>query len=153
MLEPQETVIAVSGWVGPVVAISLVIIAGSFAVIALATGAAARLVAHRLEVLGRTIDSLRSELAPALQAMQQAGTEAQRLAGVVGKEAEDLAESSRRLRLRVHERVANLEAIYDVLEGEIEETALDVAVTLRAFRTRVGWYRWLRRLLGAGRGR
>ena len=39
--------------------------------------------------------------------------------------------ASRQLREGLRERLANLEAIYEVLEEEVEETALDVAVTLR----------------------
>ena len=47
--------------------------------------------------------------------------------------------------------MANLEAIYEVVAEEVEETALDIAVTLRRIRTGAGWFRRLRRLLGGGR--
>ena len=61
--------------------------------------------------------------------------------------------SSRQLREGIRERIANLEAIYEVLEEEIEETALDVAVTLRNMRTGAGWFSRLRRLFGGRRRR
>ena len=149
----QDTVIAVAGWVGPTVAISLVIIAGSFAVIALVVAAAAKRAASQIENLGHAVENLRKDLAPALDSVRLLGAEARQLAAKVGSEAEDVVEASRQLRLKVKDRLINLEAVYDVLESEIEETALDVATTLRSFRTRAGWYRWVRRLLGAGKHR
>lgn len=146
----QDTTVTLPGWVGPTAAISLVIIAGSFAVIAMTTAAAAREALEQLKKVGQAVDALRSDLSPALESVREVGVEAKRLAATVGDEAEEVVDSSRRFRVRIRERMANLEAVYDVLEGEIEETALDVATTLRAFRTRAGWYRWVRRLLGAG---
>ncbi len=153
MLLLQDTVIKVAGWVGPTVAISLVIIAGSFAVIALVVAAAAKAAAGQIEKLGQAVEDLRKDLAPALASVHMLGDEARQLAAKVGSEAEDVVEASRQLRLKVRDRLIDLEAVYDVLESEIEETALDVATTLRSFRTRAGWYRWVRRLLGAGKRR
>jgi uncharacterized protein YoxC len=129
-------------WVGPTMAISLVIIALAFIVIAAAVGLAVREAAREMKHLARVIDSLRVDLGPALGA-----------AGLIGKEAEELVQASRQLRAGVRERVANLEAMYDVLEEEVEETAIEVAVTLRGLRTGAGWNGRLRRLLGGGRRR
>lgn len=145
-----QTQIVVASWVGPTIALSLVVIACAFAVIAFAMAAAATKAAKEVQSIGRAVDGLRSDLAPTLESLKGMGNEVQRLTGVVGEEAEQIARSSQQLRIAVQERIANLEAIYDVLEGEIEETALDVATTMRSFRTRVGWYKWVRRLLGAG---
>jgi len=153
MLLLQDTVIRVAGWVGPTVAISLVIIAGSFAVIALVAAAAAKAAAGQIESLGRAVENLRKDLAPALDSVHHLGNEARQLAAKLGNEAEDVVEASRALRVKVKDRLIDLEAVYDVLESEIEETALDVATTLRSFRTRASWYRWVRRLLGAGKHR
>jgi hypothetical protein len=72
---------------------------------------------------------------------------------VLSDEAEQLARASRRLREALGERLADLDAVYEVLEGEIEETALDVATTLRTFRTGHGWYARMRRLMGGRRRR
>ena len=146
----QDATVTLPGWIGPTVAISLVIIAGSFALIAFTAAAVAREVLERLDKVGKAVNSLRSDLAPALDSVREAGAEARRIATAVGDEAEELVETTRRLRHKVQDRMVNLEALYDVLEGEIEETTLDVATTLRAFPTRAGWYRWVRRLLGAG---
>jgi len=153
MLLLQDTVIRVAGWVGPTVAIALVIIAGSFAVIATVVFAAAKSAADQIARIGRSVDDLRKDLAPALDSVHHLGDEARQLAARVGDEAEDVVEASRALRLKVKDRLIDLEAVYDVLESEIEETALDIATTLRSFRTRASWYRWVRRLLGAGKHR
>lgn len=142
-----------AGWVGPTMAISLVIIAGAFLVIAASTALAARRAAEEMQQLSRVIESLRTDLAPALGAVQAVSGEGQRLAALVGTEAEELVRASRDLREGLRERMANLEAIYEVLEEEIEDTALDVAVTLRTFRSGAGWFGRLRRLLGGRRRR
>ena len=141
------------GWVGPTMAISLVIIAGAFLVIAAASAMAARQAAREMQQLSRVIESLRTDLAPALTAVQAVSGEGQRLAGMVGTEAEELVRASRQLREGLKDRLANLEAIYEVLEEEIEDTAVDVAVTLRTFRSGAGWFGRIRRLLGGGRRR
>ncbi|MBK9691387.1 MAG: hypothetical protein IPO73_06830 [Gemmatimonadetes bacterium] len=143
----------VAGWVGPTMAISLVIIAGAFLVIAAASALAARQAAREMQQLSRVIESLRTDLAPALMAVQAVSGEGQRLAGMVGTEAEELVLASRQLREGLKDRLANLEAIYEVLEEEIEDTAVDVAVTLRTFRSGAGWFGRIRRLLGGGRRR
>ena len=143
----------VAGWVGPTMAISLVIIAGAFLVIAAASALAARQAAREMQQLSRVIESLRTDLAPALTAVQAVSGEGQRLAGMVGNEAEELVRASRQFREGLRERLANLEAIYEVLEEEIEDTAVDVAVTLRTFRSGAGWFGRIRRLLGGGRRR
>lgn len=144
---------AAPGWVGPTMAISLVIIALAFLVIAASTALAARKAAEEMRQLARVIESLRTDLSPALVAVQAVSGEGQRLAGLVGTEAEELVRASRQLREGLRERLASLEAIYEVLEEEIEDTAVDVAVTLRTFRSGAGWFGRLRRLLGGGRRR
>ncbi len=130
------------GWVGPTMAISLAVIAVALGVIAGAIGFAMREAAREMNHLAQVVDSLRTDLAPALGA-----------ANILGSEAEELVRASRELRAGVRERVANLQAVYDVLEEEVEETAIEVAVTLRSLRSGAGWFARLRRLLGRGRRR
>lgn len=144
---------AVPGWVGPMVAISLAIIALSFVAIAAASLAASRRAAVELRQLQRVLEGLRQDLGPAVAAVSAISTDGRRLVTVLSDEAEQLARASRRLREALRDRLANLDAVYEVLEGEIEETALDVATTLRTFRTGHGWYARLRRLLGGRRRR
>jgi hypothetical protein len=99
------------------------------------------------------MESLRSDIAPALGAVAAVSNEGQRLAGLIGNEAEEIVRSSRALREGLQSRLQNLEAIYEVLEEEVEETALELAVTLRSVRSGAGWFGRLRRLLGMGRRR
>ncbi|MBL8980217.1 MAG: hypothetical protein JNM53_17530 [Gemmatimonadetes bacterium] len=134
-------------------AISLVIIALAFLVIAASTALAAKKAAEEMQQLSRVLESLRADLGPALHAVQLVSGEGQRLAAMIGSEAEELVRSSRQLREGLQERLANLEAVYEVLEEEIEDTAIDVAVTLRTFRSGAGWFGRIRRLLGGGRRR
>jgi uncharacterized protein YoxC len=141
------------GWIGPTMAVSLVIIAIAFMVIAAVTALMAREAAKEMRQLSQVIDSLRGDLAPALGALQAVSGEGQRLAALVGHEAEELVQASRQLREGLRDRLANLEAIYEVLEEEVEETALDLAVSLRNFRRGAGWFARLRWLLGGRRRR
>jgi hypothetical protein len=142
-----------AAWVGPTVAISLVIIAVAFLVIAAAAALAARQAAREMHQLSTVIESLRAELSPALVAVQSVSGEGSRLAGLVAGETEEIVRSSRALREGLRERIANLQAVYEVLEEEVEETALEVAVTLRTLRTGSSWFSLLRRLLRRGRRR
>ncbi len=148
-----QQVVTVGGWVGPTIALSLVVIAGAFVMIALATAATARQASVEMRRLSGVLEELRTDLSPALKAVQAVSDEGQRLAAMVGGEAEELVRSSRQLREGLQRRVANLEAVYEVLEEEVEETAIDLAVTLRTFRSGAGWYSRIRRLLGGGRRR
>jgi uncharacterized protein YoxC len=141
------------GWVGPTVAISLVIIALAFLVIAAAAALAARQAAHEMRQLSRVIESLRIELSPALKAVQAVSGEGERLAALVSHETEEIVRASRTLREGLRDRIVSLEAVYQVLAEEVEETALDAAVTLRTFRTGVSWFGVFRRLLRLGRRR
>lgn len=139
-------------WVGPVSAISLAIIALAFVVIAVALALAAKKAAQEINDLNRSLAELKAELSPALAAVQQVSAEGTRLASIVADEAEQIVEGTRQLREGITERMANLQALYEVMEEEVEETALDVAVKLRTFRSGVGWFGTLRRLLRGVRG-
>ncbi len=128
-----QQAVPTGGWVGPTIALSLVIIALSFLLDRLgvrAGGAAgcARdaaavprdgIAAHRAGP-GAGRDRRRRRRGPA------------RWPGSSRDEAEALVGASRALREGLHAaRLQNLEAIYDVVEEEVTETALDLAVTLR----------------------
>ena len=134
-------------------ALSLVVIALSFVVIALVLALTAREATGQLRHVGQLIEKLRGDLAPALEAMRGVAEDGRRFTSVITEEASELAAASRRFREAMHDRLANLDAIYEVLEEEVEETALDVATTLRTMRSRAGWFGRLRRLLALGSGR
>ena len=54
---------------------------------------------------------------------------------------------------RVRERLEDLDALAEVMQDELEETALDVASKVRSIRSGVGIVGRLRRLLVPGRRR
>jgi uncharacterized protein YoxC len=148
----MQTEIA-SGWVGTTMAISLIIIALSFITIAAAMAIAFRRAAQEMHDLRAGLDSLRGDLGPALKAIQQFSGESERLVAMVSEETEEVVAASQALRAGLREKLTNLEAVYDVLAEEVEETAIDAAVTLRNFRTGASWFGMIRRLLRLGRGR
>ncbi|MDX2193195.1 MAG: hypothetical protein NW201_07565 [Gemmatimonadales bacterium] len=125
----METLAPVPGWVGPTIAVSLVVIALAF--VAIAAFALA-----------------------ALAALRDATREGRALAATLRAEAEQLVKLSRGVRRRVRrgvlgaeERMGDLAALYDVVAREVEETALGAAATLRDARTGRGMIGRLRRLL------
>jgi predicted PurR-regulated permease PerM len=141
-------------WVGPVVAISLVVVALSFAGIALGVLIVTSRLIEPVQQLSRVIASLQDDLAWSLKGLRQLTEQSQELLTVVRQEAGAFAQTGRRLRRqivrgadRIQTRLADLETLYDVVHEEVEETALDVASALRTVRTGSGVVARLRRLL------
>jgi predicted PurR-regulated permease PerM len=156
MLRMLAMLQAVDGprWVGPVVAISLVVIALSFAGIAFGVLIVASRLIKPVQQLSRVITSLQDDLAWSLKSLRQLTEQSQELLTVVRQEAGAFAQTGRRLRRqivrgadRIQTRLADLETLYDVVHEEVEETALDVASALRTVRTGSGVVARLRRLL------
>ncbi len=146
------------GWVGPTIAIALVVIALGFVAIVGALLLAGRRVAAEAASLSREVADLRRELGPTIQAVNQlAGTGAD-VGGRLKSEVESLLSLSERLRhgvargaKRVEGRLEDLDALYEVVSTEVEDTALDVAAKLRAFRTGTSALARIRRLLTRSR--
>ncbi len=95
---------------------------------------------------------------PLLNAARSVADDATRLAGSVREEVDQIVATSRDLRSRVsgaagalEDRVRDLEAVLDVLQEEVEETALDVAAALRATRRGASLLRGLKRAFLKGR--
>ena len=130
----------IPGWVGPVVAISLL-------VIALVMGGLAIGLVFALRGLKDQVDQQRNLL-----------KEWKELLDVVKDEAGAGIRTSRGLRRavvrgvrRTQEKLHDLETLYDVVYEEVEDTALDAASTLRAIRTGGSVLSRLRRLIIPGR--
>lgn len=118
-----------------------------------------------LRDLGRVLDRLDAfarvlerEAPPLLTAARAVADDASRAVGSVRTEVEQIVTTSRDLRGRVsgaagalEERVRDLEAVLDVLQEEVEETALDVAAALRATRRGASLLRGLKRAFLRGR--
>lgn len=140
----------VPGWVGPTMAISLAIVALSFLAIAGVVLVTARAASRQIKDVGEVVRQLRGDLSPALQSFREIVEEGREIAGEVTDEAHAIVRSSRQFREGFGDRLANMEALYDVLEEEVQETALTVASTLRTFRSRADWFSRLRALARRG---
>lgn len=127
-------------WVGVVSALSLVIIA-----LAALVGAGA-LLAAALGVRS-AVKALKGFAGPAIADVRQ-------LIGAIKNEADALVGASRDVRQRIvraadaaEERLTDLDALTEVMQDELEETALDAAATMRDVRRGLSVWRWGRKLL------
>jgi uncharacterized protein YoxC len=142
------------GWVGPISAVSLVIIALSFAAIATAAVMIARKASTEIGQLSDELAKLRGELSPALAAMRRVADAGADLSGDIREEVDEYLVVSRGVRkdLQVGLRkfkgkLQDLDALYEVLHEEVEDTALDVAAGLRTVRNGAGMVGRIRRWL------
>jgi hypothetical protein len=138
-------------WIGPTVAISLVVFALAFAAIGLAVALMARRAA-------REIRELREEVAPAISAVRRITVAGAELSGDLKHEMQEYLATSRAVRrdlergvYQVKSRLADLDALYEVVHEEVEDTALDVAARVRAVRNGAGMVSRIRRWLVRGR--
>jgi hypothetical protein len=129
------------GWIGPTVAISLVIIAIAFVAIAYTAVMVAREARETSGSLARELGEFRREFAPALEAVQQIGETGQHLIAATHVEVEKVLDTSRMVRheversvRRARKRLDDFDALVEVMQEEVEDTALDVAVALRSVR-------------------
>jgi hypothetical protein len=146
------------GWVGPTVAVSLAVMALCCFGVTAALGIAALRVAKQVKKLGATVDGLQDDVGQALVSVRRLTEQGQDLMVLVRHEAGALAQVSRRVRRklvrgvdRVEGKLSDLETLYDLVHGEVEDAALDVAATLRSVRRGNGMIGRMRRMLVAGR--
>jgi len=133
-------------WVAVVTGVSLVILALSAIVIAGASVVAA---------LG-----LRAFLGMLHDLAGPAVGDVRALVATIRAEAEGLAGTSRDLRQRIvsaadaaEARLADLDALFEVVQEEVETTVLDVAATMRTVRRGMSLLEWGRRTLKRGKKR
>src|SRR6058998_1815424 len=125
-------------WVAVVTGVSLAILAVAAIVIALSSVIAALGVRSFLHLL-------RELAGPAVSDVRQ-------LVATIRTEAESLVGTSRELRGRIvkaadaaETRLADLDALFEVVQEEVETTTLDVAATLRNVRRGLSVLEWGRR--------
>jgi uncharacterized protein YoxC len=128
-------------WVGPAVAISLAVLALSFLGMAIAVAVAAFRVAEQVRKIGAVVGGLQDDVARTLRGVRNLSEQAQDVMVLVRHEAGAFAQTSRRLRRkvvrgadRIEAKLQDLETLYDVIQGEVEGTALDLAAALRSVR-------------------
>ena len=131
-------------WVAVVTGVSLAILAAAAIVIA----AASVVAALGLRVFLRMLHELAGPAVGDVRA----------LVGTIRAEAEGLAGTSRELRQRIvnaadaaEARLAELDAVFEVVQEEVEATVVDVAATMRTVRRGVSLLEWGRRALKRGK--
>jgi uncharacterized protein YoxC len=148
MLLVQTAVGEGPAWVGPTIAIAVSVIAIGFLAIAIGALMAFRKIAQAAE----TLSHLREDLSPTLKALRGLTEKGKEVTDAVRTEVLAMVDASRQVRAhvesgvaRVRDRLADLEGLYDVVEEELEDTALSVASALRRFRDGAGIITRLRR--------
>lgn len=143
-----------AGWIGPTMAISLALIAACFLGIAAAVAVTLKEAVERGQSLAKELAELRRELSPTLQALSRLGTGGAEVVELAQEEVREIIHTTRRLRkdversvTRARERLADFEAVVEVVQEEVEETALDLGAALRTVRTGTGVIGRLRRLV------
>jgi uncharacterized protein YoxC len=142
------------GWVGPTIAISLVVIALAFAIIGLALGLVAVKASREIAGLSKLVSRLRAEITPALMSIRRVADTGAELSDEIRDEAKEYIQVSRDVRhdlqrgvRKVKRKLDDLDALYEVVHEEVEETALDVAAGLRSVRNGAGMVGRIRRWL------
>jgi uncharacterized protein YoxC len=150
------TLQAVQGWVGPTMAISLVVIASSFLAIAGAVLFGALAVSRQAKKLREQMSGLEEDAKRAMRSVRRAARNTAEASQVLKEQAYHFARTGKRVRARiddvselVHQRVEEMDALYEVVAGEVEEAALDVATSVRSLR-RNPVMRVAQRLMGVG---
>ena len=133
-------------WVGVVSAMSL----AAIALAALAAAVALTAMALRVQQFLRLVEQLAG---PAVDDTRQ-------LVATIKSEADALVGTSRDIRGRILRaadaaeiRLDDLGALLEVVQDEVEETAVDVAATVRDVRRGFRLWRWAQMLLGQGKRR
>lgn len=130
-----------AGWIGPTMAISLLIIA--ICVVAMTAGAVlvVREAASTAKGITRELEELRHELAPMLNALNRFGDTGSEVVEMARNEVREVIDTSRELRtelrrglVRAQERLADFDALVEVMQEEVEDTALDAATAMRTLR-------------------
>ncbi len=148
------------GWIGPAVAISLMIIAAAYLAIVFVILGIVKGIAQQASTVSREIGQLREELTPTLQYLGRLGREGADVAEMAKNEFEEIVQATRTVRKdlerglqRTRRRLADFEAVIDVVQDEVEETALDLGAALRTARTGPGLVGQVRRFLVPPRAR
>jgi hypothetical protein len=141
-------------WVGPTVAVSLVVIAVSILAGAAVVAVAALRVSGETRKLSTMIQGYQEDIGQALAGVRRLSDQGQDLLVLLRQEVGAFTQTSRRIRRKlvrgvdsVEAKLADLETLYDLVHDEVEDTALDVAAALRTSRQGNGMLGRVRRLL------
>ncbi len=128
-------------WVGPVMAVSLALIALSVVIVAGGLVLMAGRIKGEIEERKLLINQVAADAKDTMESIRELVNDGEHIVGMVRDEAQAFTRTGRTIRKklkrgvnRVESRLADLEALYDVVHEEVEDTALDVAAGLRQFR-------------------
>jgi hypothetical protein len=145
---------ATPDWVGPTVAISLVVIAVSILAGAVAMAVAVLRISSETRKLITMIRGYQEDVTQALAGVRRLSDQGQDMLVLVRQEVGAFTQTSRRIRRKlvrgvdsIEAKLADLETLYDLVHDEVEDTALDVAAALRTSRQGNGMLGRVRRLL------
>ncbi len=134
-----------AGWVGPTIAISVAILAFAWIVVFASAAVAAVALARRLDAMSDNLSGLRQDLGGMVEGARRVSEQGESLVTMIRDEGEAYVATSQRFRRRldhgidrVAERMADLDALYEVVHEEVEETALRFASALRTARLSTG---------------
>ena len=149
---------AAPDWVGPTVAISLVVIAVSVLGAAAALAYAAIRIMGETRKLGTMIQGYQEDVGQTLANARRLTDQGQDMLVLLRQEVGAFTQTSRRIRRKlvrgvdnVEAKLADLETLYELVHEEVEDTALDVAAALRGSREGDGMLGRVRRLIVPGR--
>jgi len=139
-------------WADAVTAVSTAIIAVSLVALVLSLLVWLREMRGMQQMVERLLDVVDREARPALQSARTIMEDGQRLVASFRQEADGVVETAHdarerleRLVVKVDERLQDLDALIDVFQYELEETALDVAAALRTTRRGATVFRAMKR--------
>jgi len=135
----------IAGWIPPAIAVSLIVIAGVLVSVLAGALVAIRRVDRRAELIGADLTALRGELAAMMEGARELAARSSTLVAMVEEEGVAYLDASRRFRRRLEygvdrmtERMADLDALADVVQEEVEDSAIQIATVLRTARLSTG---------------
>lgn len=141
LMMQQQAVLALPTWAGTTIALSLLVIAISVAILAIGAIRTALRFSSELDERKTLINNLARDASDTLASVRKLVTDGERIVETIRDETGAFRRTSRRIRRkinrgvdRIERRLVDLEALYDVVHDEVEDTALDVAAGLRRFR-------------------
>lgn len=154
----QQQFVAAASWVGPTMAVSLAVMALATIIFAGVVAYVALKIVNEVQERKMLLTGVREDVQETLSTIREVAGQAQEVMNVVRLEAGAFVQTGRRIRRkvnrgvdRIEHRMQDLEALYDVVHEEVEDTALDLAASLRRVRSSRSMIGKVRRFLVPGR--
>lgn len=154
----QQQFVAAASWVGPTMAVSLAVMALATIIFAGVVAYVALKIVNEVQERKMLLTGVREDVQETLSTIREVAGQAQEVMNVVRLEAGAFVQTGRRIRRkvnrgvdRIEHRMQDLEALYDVVHEEVEDTALDLAATMRRVRSSRSMIGKVRRFLVPGR--